>query len=94
MLINDDEEEDVDSSISPMIQNTYQISKKSATGASVGRRSISASDRSRSGNNRSNCTFPTMHVDDKVQSARLSEDSAGTPGKGKGGLSIPNFNNN
>lgn len=35
-----------------------------------------------------------MHVDDRGQSARLSEDSSATPGKDRGGLSIPNFNNN
>lgn len=35
-----------------------------------------------------------MNVDDRGQSARLSDDSSATPGKDRGGLSIPNFNNN
>lgn len=86
MLLDDDE--DVHSSISPVLHNKYQITRKSISAHNSDR------SRSKSPNTRSNCTFPTMHVDDKLQSARMSENSSVTPGKDQGGLSIPNFNNN
>jgi len=86
-------------SISPVMHNTYQVSRKSVSAVSC--------DRSQGTplGHEASVTFPTMTADDhpgvgqcggnvKIQSARISDESPSAASRARRGLSIPSFNNN